>query len=116
MDSEENSSASFIAELLLKILSVIENGERRQRWKLVRNSDTYTLIVKFSATDDKAKGQGNQQSPLKKRASGVVASPYKDKQQGSSDVRLVAEPKQKKTPSSVAWYRVLETNQNRLTA
>ena len=61
MDSEENSSASFIPEHLLKILSVIENGERRQRWKLFRNSDSYTLIVKFPA-----KGHGIQQLPLKK--------------------------------------------------
>ena len=67
------------------------------------------MIVKFPAKDDKAKGQGNQQSPLKKRASVVVASPHKDKDQGSSDVRLVAQPKQKKktkkTPSRVARYR-----------
>ena len=80
MDSEENSSASFIPEHLLQILSVIENGQRRQRWKLVRNSDSYTLIVKFPAKDDKAKGQGNQQPSLKKRASGVVASQHMDKE------------------------------------
>ena len=106
MDSEENSSASFIPEHLLKILSVIENGERHQRWKLVRNSNSYTFIVKFPAKDDKAKGQGIQQSPLKKRASGVVASQHKDKEQGFSDVRLVAQPQQKKTPSRVARDRI----------
>ena len=109
MDPEENSSASFILEHLLKIRSVIENGVKRQRWKLVMNSDSYTLIVKFPAKDDKAKGQGIQQSPLKKRASGVVASQHKNKEQGSSDVRLVAQPKQKKkkkkTPSRVARDR-----------
>ena len=88
MDSEENSSASFILEHLLKILSVIENGEKRQRWKLFMNSDSYTLIVKFLAKDNKAKGQGIQQSPLKTRASGVVASQHKDNEQCSSDVRL----------------------------
>ena len=91
--TKENSSASFIPEHLLKIHSVIENVEKRQRWKLVRNSDSYTLIVKFPAKDDK--GQGKQQSPLKKRASGVVSSQHKDKEQASSDVRLIAQPKKK---------------------
>ena len=75
----------------------------------IRNSDSYMLTVQFPAKDDKAKGQGIQQSPLKKRASGVVASQHKDQEQGSSDVRLVAQPKQKKkkkkTPSCVARDR-----------
>ena len=68
MDSEENSSASFIPEHLQKILNVIESGETRHKWKLVRNAASFTLIINFPAKTDKAKGQGQgNQPPLKKR-------------------------------------------------
>ena len=106
MDSEENSSASFIPEHLRKILNVIESGETRHKWKLVRNVASFTLIVNFPAKTDKGQGQGNQ-PPLKKRASGVSACQHKDKKTDSSDVRLAdhSKPKKKKTPSRVARDR-----------
>ena len=106
MDSEENSSASFIPEHLRKILNVIESGETRHKWKLVRNAASFTLIVNFPAKTDKGQGQGNQ-PPLKKRASGVSACQHKDKKTDSSDVRLAdhPKPKKKKTPSRVARDR-----------
>ena len=106
MDSEENPSASFIPEHLRKILNVIESGETRHKWKLVRNAASFTLIVNFPAKTDKGQGQGNQ-PPLKKRASGVSACQHKDKKTDSSDVRLAdhPKPKKKKTPSRVARDR-----------
>ena len=109
MDSEENSSASFIPEHLQKIPNVIESGETRHKWKLVRNAASFTLIINFPAKTDKAKGQGQgNQPPLKKRASGVLACQHKEKKQkASSDVRLAdhPKPKKKKTPSRVARDR-----------
>ena len=66
MDSKESFSDNFIPEYLLQIPSVVVNSERRQRRKLVSYSDRYTLIVKFPAKNDKAKGQGSLQSPWKK--------------------------------------------------
>ena len=106
MDSEENSSASFIPEHLRKILNVIESGETRHKWKLVRNAASFTLIVNFPAKTDKGQGQENQ-PPLKKQASGVSACQHKDKKTDSSDVRLAdhPKPKKKKTPSRVARDR-----------
>ena len=108
MDSEENSSASFIPEHLQKILNVIESGETRHKWKLVRNAASFTLIINFPAKTDKAKGQGQgNQPPLKKRAYGVLACQHKDKKKASSDVRPADHPKakKKKTPSRVARDR-----------
>ena len=81
MDSEENSSASFIPEHLQKILNVLESGDTRHKWKLVRNAASFTLIINFPAKTDKGQGQGNQ-PPLKKRASGVSACQHKDKTRG----------------------------------
>ena len=112
MDSEENSSASFIPEHLQKILNVIVSGETRHKWKLVRhvrNAASFTLIINFPAKSDKAKGQGQgNQPPLKKQAFGVLACQHKDKKQkASSDVRLADHPKskKKKIPSHVARDR-----------
>ena len=87
MDSEENSSASFIPVHLQKSLNVIEGGETQHKWKLVRNTASFTLIINFPAKTDKGQGQGNQ-PPLKKRASGVSVSQHKDKERTSSDVRI----------------------------
>ena len=106
MDPEENSSASFIPEHLQKILNVIESGETRHKWKLVRNAASFTLIINFPAKTDKGQGQGNH-PPLKKRASGVLTCQHKDKKIASSDVRPAdhPKPKKKKTPSRVARDR-----------
>ena len=62
MDSEENYSASFIPEHidLQKILNVIEDGETRHKWKLVRDAVSFTLIINLTAKTDKRHGQGNQ--------------------------------------------------------
>ena len=112
MDSEENSSASFIPEHL-KILNVIESGETRHKWKLVRNAASFTLIINFPAKTDKAKGQGQgNQPPLKKRASGVLACQHKEKKQKtSSDVRLADHPKPKKKKNPISCGQRSETAQ-----
>ena len=111
MFTEENSSVVFILEHLQKILNVIESGETRHKWKLVGNAASFTLMINFPAKTDKAKGQGQEnQPPLKKRASGVLACQHtcKDKKnKASSDVRLGdhPKPKKKKTPFRVARDR-----------
>ena len=93
MDSEENSSVSFIPEHLQKILSVIEGDETRHKWKLVRNATSFTLIINFPAKT--TKGQVNHPQ-LKTRASGVSACQHQDKKNASSDVQLADQPKPKK--------------------
>ena len=101
MDIEDNSYTSFISEHLLKILTALENDETHHPWKLIRNSDSFTLVVNF-----RAKNRDKRQfTQLKERASGLKsASQHTDKKhKDSSDVRLAEQPKQKnkKTPAQV---------------
>ena len=90
MELEDDSSTNFIPENLLRILTAIENDETHLQWRLIRNSNSFSLIVNF-----RAKGNGKGKNPpLKKRASGVnFSSQHTDKKrQYSSDVRLAGEP------------------------
>ena len=105
MDKEDDSSISFIPQLILKILHALESDKTRHPWKLICNSSSNTLVINFwTKGDDKGK-----RTPLKKRVSGVkFVSQHTDKKnQDSSDVRLAEQPKQKKnkTPAQVAKDR-----------
>ena len=60
MNIEDIFSTRFIQENLLTtcILTALENEEIYNPWKLIRNSDSFTLVVNFSAKDRSSIGVG----------------------------------------------------------
>ena len=105
MDFKDDSFTSFMPEHLLKIITALEKDGILQPWKLIRNSDSFTLIVNFPA---KGGNKGNRK-PLKERASGrnSVGQHTDKKHQDSSGVRLAEQPKRKKkkSPARIARDR-----------
>ena len=104
MNIEDKFSTRFIQENLLTtcILTALENEEIYNPWKLIRNSDSFTLVVNFSAKDrDKGKCM-----PLKELKS---ASQHTDKKhQDSPDVRLAEQQKQnKKKETQLKWQGIV---------
>ena len=97
MDFKDDSFTSFMPEHLPKIITALEKDGIQQPWKLIRNSDSFTLIVNFPAKG----GNKWKRKPLKERASGLdIASQHTDKKhQDSSGVRLAEQPKRKKKKS-----------------
>ena len=86
MDFKDDSFTSFMREQLLKILTALEKDGIHQPWKLIRKSDSFTLIVNFPAKG----GNKGKRKPIKEQASGLnFACQHKDKKtQDSSGVRL----------------------------
>ena len=71
MDTEDDSSTSFMPEHLLKILTVLVKVEKCHPWKLICNSDSFTLSVNFPANIGDKHDKGKRK-PFKKRTSGLM--------------------------------------------
>ena len=94
MDKQDCSAANFIPKTLLDVICIIESDESQYSWKLIRNLDSFSLVVKSRA-------KNANPTPLKDGASGQPAS-----HQVKSDDTLRKRRKQiQKSPSTFARDR-----------
>lgn len=98
MDKREIPASNSIPKNLLDIICILESDEISHSWKLIRNSDSFSLVIKTPA-------KNANPTPLKNNASGQPAN-RQDKKQVSSDDKLRKRSKRKKkSPSTVARDR-----------
>lgn len=81
MEKQEEPASKFIPRVLLGIISTLETDEGRHSWKLIRNLDTFTLVIKSPAL--------GKPTPLENNASGQPKASRQDKKsKNSSDDKL----------------------------
>ena len=80
MDKEFTAS-NFIPEKLLDIICILERDEKHHPYKIIRNKNNFSLIIKFGA-------KNAETTPLKNNASAKRTAPYQDKKQVSSEDKL----------------------------
>ena len=80
MDKEFTAS-NFIPEKLLDIIYILERDEKHHPYKIIRNKNNFSLIVKFGA-------KNAETTPLKNNASAKRTARYQDKKQVSSEDKL----------------------------
>ena len=80
MDKEFTAS-NFIPEKLLDIICILERDEKHHSYKITRNKNNFSLIVKFGA-------KNAETTPLKNNASAIRTARYQDKKQVSSEDKL----------------------------
>ena len=80
MDKEFTAS-NFIPEKLLDIICILEREEKHHPYKIIRNKNNFSLIVKFGA-------KNAEKTPLKNNASAKSTARYQDKKQVSSEDKL----------------------------
>ena len=80
MDKEFTAS-NFIPEKLLDIICILERDEKHHSYKIIRNKNNFSLIVKFGA-------KNAETTPLKNNASAKRTARYQDKKQVSSEDKL----------------------------
>ena len=80
MDNEFTAS-NFIPEKLLDIICILERDEKHHPYKIIRNKNNFSLIVKFG-------DKNAETTPLKNNASAKRTASYQDKKQVSSEDKL----------------------------
>ena len=80
MDKEFTAS-NFIPEKLRDIICILERDEKHHSYKIIRNKNNFSLIVKFGA-------KNAETTPLKNNASAKRTARYQDKKQVSSEDKL----------------------------
>lgn len=99
MDNKEFSASNFIPKNLLDIICILESDETRHSWKIIRNLDGFSLVVKIRA-------KNAEPTPLKNNASGQPANRQDKKPVSPNDKLISKRPKRKKkSPSTVARDR-----------
>ena len=62
MDGNEFTASNFIPKDLLKIICILERGEKHHSYKIIRKRNHFSLITKFPA-------RNGEPTPLKNNAS-----------------------------------------------
>ena len=109
MDKEFTAS-NFIPEKLLDIICILERDEKHHSYKIIRNKNNFSLIVKFGA-------KNAETTPLKNNASAKRTGHYQDKKQVSSEDKLCKSKrkrgKKKSSPCASGKSASQHTDRNR---